>query len=355
MYLSDYVLQTKNIPVNLTFFVKKTSAEKKSTGRLLKVLEDKEIGFSNPDFLNLVFNNSKKQDNLLKDLKHGFFVEPVKPNKERYMPAYKKELKKYKQERMDYLNRYFFDLGIKIKNELLAFDYDDDFLDGNFENILNNYIPFKVKTANGIQMVSLLKQFKDYAEAQHWNVLVRLEAKSFEDRMVLLDFASLREKGTAEEIEQLNTASLVVPELIQFFKHFDEREERDQAIDKMVRITDLSDGNMNAITLNRLMGGKVFANLNDQTLVKVVPETVIDWLTEYQKLQDLRENVKNTNKDTFRQFKKWQKAGKDTALIAETLNIKECVAKEMERADNFGDYKKSIKEQEDTLFTWNFM
>lgn len=365
--IKEFISLINNNSTTLTLFIKKSSVERKSTGKMLSTIEDQNLGLSNKEFINL-FKYSYKQDELIKKIMAGYFLPPEKPHnkKSRHsyhidMKNYKHNILNYKEERMTFLRKYFFNFNKSVYpflfhmkhnfNDDLIFNDNSSLNNFNIEK-LDNYIPFKVKFKNEKQLVDFLYDFINFSDGKEWRALFFLSSKSFENDVSFNTFFSNQDIHFREELLALKVSSTIIPQLVEFSRRLN-KEKLNENMGKINKLIQLS-GNPKLDTIENLLGFKFIDSktLEKNNLINIVSvKKMIDWLKLYNDFDELR----NIDKKLYREIKKLIANGSSLSDINDILSISENTFKEISVSLNYGDLKNKVNETRNSLMFFNFI
>ena len=354
--------------IEIQLFVEKSSDECKSNGKFLSILTDKKDGFSNPE-LQKVFSTKDiliTGNGVLPQLRLGKFDEPqpVLPKTHKRYKEYKKEFEKYFSNSLERLR------VINFENETSGVNVSADELDDlNYRLVkeerkefnvvhLNKYIKLEF-TANNINAALVfLRKFVAVTQDNHWNTTILLRKKDYDNQK---QYDCALSTVVIEDVQSINDMYISTQITNQLIHVLQSKSNKSQ---KLKDFLSLSSGNLGL--LNSILGKDIFAELElaDVEKKEINVKRIKDFVHIFENYQNV---FKKITKDQFRQIRKWINENNiDTSStdensnaiiekMAELLKVSPDAVKNINRFENFAQFKETGKKVRGELITFDFL
>ena len=354
--------------IEIQLFVEKSSDECKSNGKFLSILTDKKDGFSNPE-LQKVFSTKDiliTGNGVLPQLRLGKFDEPqpVLPKTHKRYKEYKKEFEKYFSNSLERLR------VINFENETSGVNVSADELDDlNYRLVkeerkefnvvhLNKYIKLEF-TANNINAALVfLRKFVAVTQDNHWNTTILLRKKDYDNQK---QYDCALSTVVIEDVQSINDMYISTQITNQLIHVLQSKSNKSQ---KLKDFLSLPSGNLGL--LNSILGKDIFAELElaDVEKKEINVKRIKDFVHIFENYQNV---FKKITKDQFRQIRKWINENNiDTSStdensnaiiekMAELLKVSPDAVKNINRFENFAQFKETGKKVRGELITFDFL
>lgn len=354
--------------IEIQLFVEKSSDECKSNGKFLSILTDKKDGFSNPE-LQKVFSTKDiliTGNGVLPQLRSGKFDEPqpVLPKTHKRYKEYKKEFEKYFENSLKRLR------VINFENKTSGVDVSSDEIDDLNSSLtkvphkefniarLDKYIKLEFTANNVNAALVFLRKFVVTTQDKHWNTTILLRKKDYDNQKQYDCALSTVVIDDVQSINDMYISTQITNQLIHVLQSKNSKSQ------KLKDFLSLPGGNIGL--LSSILGKDIFADLELSVFEKqeINVKRIKDFVHMFENYQNI---FKKITKDQFRQVRRWINENdidtsstdeNSTAIIekmAELLKVSPDAVKNINRFENFAQFKETGKKVRGELITFDFL